>query len=492
MSQFTLIVRVLNPLAIPFKEFIESVLAQTNPDWELLLVANQKNEDTWRQVSRLALLHPRIKYIHKLDEVLLASVANEFITDLGTYVTFLHQHDRLTPNALSQIQLTFDQHPIAQVVYSNEGYRDYLDKQSFRYVKGEINQIQLVSQEYLGDLTFISCAYLSAIRGFDLMASTCPNHWLYLQVSRNLGSEGFAYVPEVLCEHYRDYMQNVTTITGSSYLPVKDKFDPYAVKKHLESVGVSANVDSGHHIIRIYPKYLNNKTVSIVLVLNDDLENMNDRIHALYARTSSVYTNITYLYMGDSEESALIYSQLATNDKAKFQRGYSNVPASLNRLDLGSQYLLVLDSEMEYSNLVDTLLAYTSYPNTAAVVPKTLRHSYMTMPGTLGYRYEGHHWNSSGQRHKLAVAHQLSAAGSSCLLIDVDKLKQVGGFNAALPNLWAMDLTMRLDLAGHKIIYVPNVSVRVAHVEPSFEPERILLTSYWEDWTDRFNTHDLT
>lgn len=136
------------------KETIESVLNQTYPDWEMLIVDDCSNDDT-EQIVRSYLDDDRIRYIRLENNSGAAIARNRAIKEArGRWIAFLDSDDLWMPEKL-ELQLDFMQ---------SNGYaftstqRDVIDESSNylgRWVTGpkRISKLLMYSYCWIGCLT---------------------------------------------------------------------------------------------------------------------------------------------------------------------------------------------------------------------------------------------------------------------------------------------------------------------------------------------------
>lgn len=100
------------------REAIESVRAQTVPDWELVVVDDCGPEPAAELVSSLT--DPRIRYVRNETNLGLAGNWNECVRQAAApLVTLVHGDDRLLPDYAARVLEAFGQHPEVAVVFTD-------------------------------------------------------------------------------------------------------------------------------------------------------------------------------------------------------------------------------------------------------------------------------------------------------------------------------------------------------------------------------------
>jgi len=490
MPQFSLMVQLRAPIQRELNELVASLDAQTNQDWELVLVVEQSRAGDWLLASDLS-DRPQVRCVLRPDGELLAWSCNALLPGLGSWVGFLNQHDQLLPEALAEMAAAISSNPQAKVVYSDEIHRNRWGRLSFHHVKGALDGMRLQSQEYLGSLSLIRTAHLSLAGGFDPLASDVPTHDLYLRTLEAFGPSAFINVPAPLCQHHRTYQEPKRSDVRQ--LPHLVRYDLHAVKQHLARGQLPAKVVQEHGTIQVSYQHPKQPSVTAILVLRDDLAEGIERIHA-FNRTT-IYQNLTVclLHLGSAPEAEVDYQTLAKALGYRYARhpADSNLPALLNQglAAEDSDCLLLLDGRAINWGWLNQLVDHIQLPGVAAVGARLITPRWLTAPGILGYKFEGWDWNSRGRFNRLSVPHQTGALSPACLLVDTRKLLALGGFNETLPTLYGMDLSLKLDSTGQNLVQVPGAQILTAVAVPPAIAERDSFVTTWAGWSDRFNLH---
>ncbi len=105
-------------------EAIESVLAQTYQDWELIVMDDGSADGTGDIVKAFAQKDSRVRCIHRENMGISAVRARSIAFAEGEYITFLDDDDEFAPDKLERQVSFLDAHPEAGLVYS---YVDMID-----------------------------------------------------------------------------------------------------------------------------------------------------------------------------------------------------------------------------------------------------------------------------------------------------------------------------------------------------------------------------
>src|SRR5215204_1328714 len=94
-------------------EAIESVLAQSYPNFEIIVVDDGSPDNT----SEVAASYPRVRLVRQENQGLSAARNSGLARSEGEYVVFLDADDRLLPGALQAGLECFEAHPKCAFVY---------------------------------------------------------------------------------------------------------------------------------------------------------------------------------------------------------------------------------------------------------------------------------------------------------------------------------------------------------------------------------------
>jgi GT2 family glycosyltransferase len=486
---FTLLTRIRSPNRELLRQLIASLEAQTNPDWELILVVDQTSQEDQLLVTQLTFNKIRIRAVLRPADELLAWSCNALLGQLGTWTGLLNQDDFLVPAALETMANAISARPDTRVAYSNECRRNQFSHLSFTTDKGAFDATRLVYQEYLGSLALIQTASLEVLGGFDRLASDVPTHDLYLRVLGSWGPGVFTQVPEILSQSFRSYLEPSGKDPRTA--PHMVRYDLYAVRKHLNRIGANAEVHQEHGTIRITYRNSRKPAAECWLIVTDDRLDGLARIDNLAKSHSYPGLKVKVIHSGTDAAVGGIYESVAKTRGWAYERTLSSLPSLLNNAlpYFEHDFLAVLDGISLRWGWFEQLIDHIELPGVAAVGGRCIDPRQVVSPGLIGYRYQGWDWNTRGRFNKLQVPHETSALGSGCLLLSTRYARILGGFREDLPTLWAMDYTMRADASGLTLINVPGVVTHVEHVKAIPEAEQDLFEVTWSGWRDRFRLH---
>lgn len=96
---------------------LDSVLAQTFPDWEAIVIDDGSSDETARRVEQAASLDPRIRLVAGPARGVSAARNAGLDEARGAFILFLDADDAIAPDHLARLVAATARHPAADVVY---------------------------------------------------------------------------------------------------------------------------------------------------------------------------------------------------------------------------------------------------------------------------------------------------------------------------------------------------------------------------------------
>lgn len=474
MPKYSILMRLNQPDQLRFVAAVESVMNQTQPDWELVLLGSAED------LARSTVISPQVRTVVCQPSELTGAVVNRERPLLGEWIGFLGQEDLLLPEALAELDAAMLANPLPEVWYTDEESRNWFGQISMRFSKGAFDPVRLRSQEYLRDLTVVHRDLLTAIGGFDLTANACPTHAVYLKAFEHKGESAFGHVPKRLYQRFRDHRQP---------LPRMDH-DLSAIEGHLARMMIPAEVrqlNGGAYIQYQYPDL---PMVTVLLIVGDDPVAGLRRIRR--SQVGPVYPAASFrvLHLGQDPEAARLYQQECSTLRMRYVRSDLSVPAAVNQQAklIDTSLMLILQGEAVHPRWLHRLIDHAREPDVGAVGGGCFSGRFLHQPGVLGHAYHDWDWNTAGRFEVLTVSHQVAAVSPACLLIDTRRFLQYQ-FDPSYPVLYGMELCLRLYADGRFSRWVSPCRIEVERGQIAAPAEIEQLRTAWPAWKDRFGLH---
>ena len=168
------------------RQAVESVIAQTCADWELILINNGSTDDSPELINELARRDPRIRPFHQPNIGLPASRNRAIGLARASWIAYLASDDVWFPHTLATYAAYLDSHPRAQFTF---GYAHRLCDVAITELPG-VHQDRLVGTRELFQRMFLTPLTVCHRRElwdragrFDAQLVWCDDYDLFLRMS---------------------------------------------------------------------------------------------------------------------------------------------------------------------------------------------------------------------------------------------------------------------------------------------------------------------
>lgn len=165
---FSIIVTTYNRSHI-IKKALDSLISQTEHDWEAIIVDDESTDDTFSQVLRYINTYPQIRYLRKVHSGEAMSKNAGINSSTGKFISFLDSDDEYSPLHLHSRKMILLQDPSIGFLY---GSAQIIGNQ---YVPDRFNYGKLISLSecVIGGTFFIERGVLFQLKGFkNIMLGT--------------------------------------------------------------------------------------------------------------------------------------------------------------------------------------------------------------------------------------------------------------------------------------------------------------------------------
>lgn len=113
---FSVIITTYNR-AIILKRALKSLIAQTEKDWEAIIVDDDSNDNTYDQILPFLKKYPQIKYIKHPHQGEAATKNEGILSATGKFITFLDSDDEFDPIHLESRKDLIMSHPDVKLIH---------------------------------------------------------------------------------------------------------------------------------------------------------------------------------------------------------------------------------------------------------------------------------------------------------------------------------------------------------------------------------------
>jgi O-antigen biosynthesis protein len=421
-----------------FLEAVESVRAQTYPNWQLCIADDASTRvDLSAAFDRLP-DDPRIRMVRRPVNGHICAASNS-AADLatGAYVALLDHDDSLAPNALFEVARAIAANPTIDLLYSDE---DKIDAAGHRYDpqhKPEFSPELLLSYNYFNHLTVVRRSLFEAVGRFRIGFEGSQDHDLLLRVTER--TSAIHRIPRILY-HWR----SLPTSTASSA----------GVKTYVHVSGRKAVADA-----------LARRRIDADLVVPPFAEALGLPILALEA--PSITESMAIIVFGDAAAARATLTALA--DQGAKVTPYLVLDAtaeSLNRMAAArTESVLVFIAAgcvPKSHRWLHQLLAYLRIDGVGAV------GGVQSMGDAISYYFYGD------------VACNVSTFPNTLLATRRETFERAGGFDADRypSDLFAEDYCHRIAGLGERIVRIGTVTYDAPAIRIDPRSTRRFMQSY--------------
>lgn len=489
---------------------IESVIQQSYENWELCIADDASTRpDVVALLKAYAANEPRIKITFRDTNGHISAASNSALElATGDYVGLLDHDDLLTPDAMHQVAQAINNHPDADLIYSDEDKIDARGQRFDPYFKSDFNYELLLAQNMISHFGVYRTALIRQLGGFRTGLEGAQDHDLALRVVEHSDASRIVHIPRVLY-HWR-------AAGGSTALSIGEKSYATqaglkAVGDHLERTGAKAQVEyadprTGHYRVR-YTLLDSQALVSIIIPTRDQVGILKACLNSIFKTTTYKSYEIIIIDNGSKEQKTFDYFASLPQDRVKVIR--HDAPFNYSELNnigantAGGDYLCLMNNDITIitPEWIEEMLSFAQLPDIGCVGARlwypnrTLQHAgvILGIGGVAGHAWKGMDKTSTGYFSR-AVHHQsLSAVTAACLMIRSETYHAVGGLDETIAVAFNdVDFCLRVLKAGYRNIWTPYAEMihhesasRGAELTPQqrkrFADEVDLMTTRWGD-----------
>ena len=465
---------IYRPNMLDFKAAIQSVLAQTYANFELVLVDdNSRSKELSAYIAECAAGDPRVTVLVNRKNLGISNATNVGLgAARGEWIAFFDHDDLLVPVAL-ECMVSAAQTTQALVLYSDEDKINEAGNYLSPALKPDWNHRLMLGVNYVCHLLFVQKALLDKAGPLNSTYDGAQDHELILRLSEHVQPSEIHHVPEVLY-HWR-MTAGSTAETGSNKAYAVEAGQK-AVEHHLARLGRAATIESidnqtfytAHWTLDREPQ------VTIVIPYKDQIAITERCVRAILDQTR--YKNYDIILVDnwstshEAERFRAHFSKLRHVRVIRVEEDFNY--SRLNNIaaaQTDAEYLMLMNNDL-FVRDPDWLHALVgeavSDPTVGAVGGKffypdgSLQHGGVVLGigGVAGHVHVGLQATDPGYGARVMFAQEMSAVTAAGVLVRAHAFHQVGGLDEKeLPVAFNdIDLCIKLRQAGYKVIYTPE------------------------------------
>lgn len=457
---------------VPYlKELLDSVQAQTYPNFQLCLADGSDNSRTGDYIRENYGTDIRIQYKLLENNAGISENTNEAIKmATGEFIMFSDHDDTLAPNALFEIVKEMNEHPGTDVVYTDEDKVTMDGKRYFDpHFKPDFNLDMLRCNNYICHIFVVKREILEQVgmlrkefdgaQDFDFILRCCEK------------AENIGHVAKILY-HWRNHPASTAGNPESKMYAYEAGRN--AVQAHYDRIGMKAEVSMTEQWGRYRTKLFveGEPLVTIIIPNKDHKKELKTCVDSLFEKTS--YQNFEILIIENNSTGKEIFAyykeleaahenvRVLTWEKEFNYSAINNFGAEHAR----GEYLLLLNNDIEVKteNWMEEMLSYCQREDVGIVGAKLLfpnekiQHAGVILgmgpSGTAGhlfYNFPGDQFVYAGRSQ---TTQDLSAVTAACMMVKKELYQKVGGMDEAFQVAFNdIDFCLRVRETGKLVVF---------------------------------------
>ncbi len=436
---------------------IDSVLAQTYPNWELCIADDHSTQPNVRRIlETYARKDPRVRVVYRGVNGHIAAATNSCLElAKGEFVALLDHDDELAPQALSEVAAALARHPDADLLYTDEDKTDEDQHRFDTFYKPDWSPEYLLGCMYTGHLSVYRTTLVRELGGFRSEVNGAQDYDLALRAASR--TDRIVHVPKVL------YHWRVTEGSMSSGVGAKDyayASAASALKHFLELNGLRGEVFQGSRYgsYRVQVEVEGNPCVEVRIDPAGEAEDVvRETVNRIRRVTSWPNLRISFTGGGPAKEQP---------EQGEETAGYI--------------VFVRAGTEVTCPNWLRALAELCQFPAIGAVGPriltrggKILSAGFLFVGEKLQAACGGQSPDDPGYFLSAQVPRNYLAVSGACLMTKAALFRSLGGFDSKLPpELSAIDYCLRLHERGMRVAVTPYTWVtRPDEALPELTPE---------------------
>ncbi len=447
------------------------MMSQVYPRWELHVCGDSSIQKHAKEMLDLyERLDKRIKVTYLEQGTTTPGLLNAALSlSQGEFVVFLGYGDELAPDALFEVVKLLQEHPEADLIYSDEDQIDEEGNRARPYFKPDWSPDLLLSTDYISHMSIYRKNLLDEIGGFRELSDGCAGYDIALRTTERTTS--IHHVPKVL---YHRQMTTNLPASPNDESRVRDGarqalFE--ALRRRRLEGSVEDGLLPGRFRTRI--KIEGEPKVSVIIPTRDNVSLLRNCIDSIERLTT--YRNYELLVIdNDSRDPETVeYLDSTPHRVIPFREAFNY--SRINNFGVShaeGEYVLLLndDTEVISGEWMEAMLEHAQRPEVGAVGARLLypdgriQHAGVVVgvgnpwgPGIAMHSHQFYSSGSPGYAGTAATTHNYSAVTAACMMVRKSLFKELGGLDEE--NLRVqfndVDLCLRMREKGYSIVYTP-------------------------------------
>ncbi len=456
---------------------VDSIKCQIYPHWELCIADDASSDPELLAYLRRLARDRRVKVVFRPTNGNISAASNSAAgLAIGEFVVLMDNDDVLAPNALFEIARLLQEHPDADLIYSDE---DKIDEHEHRYdpqFKPDWSPEMLLAYNYINHLTCIRRDLFEQVGRFRIGYEGSQDYDMILRVVSR--ADRIHHIAKVLY-HWRALPTSIAS--AAAIKPVVHASGRAALEDHLRRLGIAAKpyVPDFARRLRLPINQLDwpDTGPSVVIIIptaNQDTL-LKKCVESILSNTTYVNYRILVVDNESDDPKTLEYLKELPNKGVRVER-ISNDGRSFSFSRVNNQAVQLVDDELVLFLNNDTeviepkwlsrLVGYVSLPGVGATGARLLfGHGTLQHAGVVlglqngvapGHAFFDHPADAVSYYFQAEIARPCAAVTGACLLTGRRLFLELGGFDEKhyAVSMNDVDYCLRLAQRGLRTVYV--------------------------------------
>ncbi len=470
----SILVPTYRPDIVDFTAAIESALAQTWRNWEVIICDDGSGmPELDDAIAELCARDARIRCVRTERNGGISAATNCAIKAArGDWVAFF-DHDDLLVDVALEVMVRAAEQTKAKMVYSDEDKIDPDGVLSEPALKPDFNYRYLLGSNYICHLLLVRTDVVRAVGRFRSAYDGAQDHDFILRLTEHLGASEIHHVPEILYHWRKTSNSTASDISAKQYAV---KAGVACIAAHLKRSGKRAHVSAVNSVTLYSVRYALKRTptVSIIIPFRDQVTTTRMCLDRLLQETD--YHAFDVLLVDNwstTWEAAQFCAEAETHENVRVLRveeefNYARLNNMAARIT-NAEFLIFLNNDVFVAepNWLTNILAEALADSRVGIVGGKflypngrIQHGGVVLgvDGVAQHAHTGLGRDEYGYMGRAMVAQEMSAVTAAGMLVRSAAFHEVGGFDeAALKVAYNdIDLCLKFRREGWKIIWTPD------------------------------------
>lgn len=467
----SVLVPTYKPLLTDFTAAIESVIAQTYSNWELIVIDDgSRSAEVSDRIDLFCRQDKRIRCIRRSKNVGIARATSLGMEAARGEWTVFFDHDDVLVDVALEVMIRAALRTGAKLLYSDE---DKLDQAGYfrePNLKPDWNYRYVLGCNYVCHLTMVETATMRAVGLLRREYDGAQDHDFVLRCSEQLDPGQIHHVPELLY-HWRITPNSTASDISNKQYAVDAGVR--AVSDHLRRIGKPARVSSINGLTIYDVEWIpdGEPRVSIIIPFRDQTGATRRCVGALLGNTRYLNYDIVLVdNWSTSHESRGFLAEMEKRDRVRVLHSVEDFNyARLNNLAAAgneAQYYVFMNNDVFISDpgWLHRLVGEIQSRGDIGIVggkllypDQTVQHAgvLVGVHGVAAHVHLGVNRDDYGYIGRARLSQEFLAVTAACLLVDARLFHQVGGFDEKHLQVAYndIDLCLKVHEAGYRILW---------------------------------------